>query len=90
MGQAFSLPGELVAYRSAQRWVEAIEPARMERTGTRLRQHGVYLITGDTGGIGLEIAEHLARTVQANRRVPRGRSIPSEENPGTARSPPTP
>jgi NAD(P)-dependent dehydrogenase (short-subunit alcohol dehydrogenase family)/acyl carrier protein len=30
-----------------------------------LRQGGVYLITGGTGGIGLEIAAHLARTVSA-------------------------
>ena len=30
-----------------------------------LRQQGVYLITGGLGGIGLAVAEHLARTVQA-------------------------
>jgi acyl transferase domain-containing protein/thioesterase domain-containing protein len=56
---------QLVAYRCEERWVESLEPARLERTGLRLRAHGVYLITGGTGGIGLEIAEHLARTMQA-------------------------
>jgi NAD(P)-dependent dehydrogenase (short-subunit alcohol dehydrogenase family)/acyl carrier protein len=30
-----------------------------------LRERGVYLITGGLGGIGLELAEYLARTVQA-------------------------
>jgi len=58
-------PTELVAYRGADRWVESLEPASIHRAATRLRQRGVYLITGGTGGIGLEIAEHLARTVQA-------------------------
>jgi len=56
---------QLVAYRGEDRWVESIEPSRVERAAPRLRQHGVYLITGGTGGIGIEIAEHLARTLQA-------------------------
>ena len=56
---------ELVAYRGADRWVESLEPVRMEHAGMRLRQGGVYVITGGTGGIGLEIAEHLARSVRA-------------------------
>ena len=58
-------PTELVAYRGVGRWLESLEPASIDRAATRLRQRGVYLITGGTGGIGLEIAEHLARTVQA-------------------------
>jgi len=55
----------LVAYRGADRWVETIEPVRVDHAGIRLRRHGVYLITGGTGGLGLEIAEHLARTMHA-------------------------
>ena len=58
-------PAELVAYRGEDRWLESLEPASMHRAATRLRPRGVYLITGGTGGIGLEMAEHLARTVQA-------------------------
>jgi acyl transferase domain-containing protein len=58
----------LVAYRANQRWVEAFEPVRLEATSgaqTRLRQEGVYLITGGLGGIGMEMAEHLAQTLRA-------------------------
>ncbi len=64
-GQAFSAPSDLVAYRGDDRWIETIEPAHADPTASRLRQQGVYLITGGTGGIGLVIAEHLARTVRA-------------------------
>ena len=57
----------VIAYRGNQRWVQTFEPARLEEAkGTpRLRQGGVYLITGGLGGIGLVLAEHLAKTVQA-------------------------
>lgn len=57
----------VVAYRGSYRWVPTFEPVRLETatTQTRLRQGGVYLITGGTGGIGLTIAEYLAETVQA-------------------------
>ena len=57
----------VIAYRGNQRWVQTFEPVRLEEAkGTaRLRQGGVYLITGGLGGIGLVLAEHLAKTVQA-------------------------
>jgi amino acid adenylation domain-containing protein len=55
-----------VAYRANQRWVQAFEPVRLEAAvGTRLRDEGVYLITGGLSGIGLELAKHLARTRRA-------------------------
>jgi acyl transferase domain-containing protein len=63
--QIFDGPFESVAYRGDERWVETIEPARIDRTATRWRRQGTYLITGGTGGIGIEIAENLARTLQA-------------------------
>ncbi|MDY7094445.1 MAG: SDR family NAD(P)-dependent oxidoreductase [Acidobacteriota bacterium] len=47
--------------------------------GSRLRRGGVYLLVGGLGGIGLSLAEHLARRWQA-RLVLVGRSDgPSEE-----------
>jgi non-ribosomal peptide synthase protein (TIGR01720 family) len=58
----------VVAYRNGKRWVQTFEPVRLrEMAGAPpcLREHGVYLITGGLGGVGLEIAEYLARTVQA-------------------------
>jgi NAD(P)-dependent dehydrogenase (short-subunit alcohol dehydrogenase family) len=57
----------IIAYRGNQRWVQTFEPVRLEEAkGTaRLRKGGVYLITGGLGDIGLVLAEHLAKTVQA-------------------------
>ena len=57
----------VVAYRDGQRWVQGFEPVRLDDGGSaaRLRERGVYMITGGLGGIGLEIAGYLARTVQA-------------------------
>ncbi|NES06058.1 MAG: SDR family NAD(P)-dependent oxidoreductase, partial [Okeania sp. SIO2F4] len=56
-----------VAYRNGRRWVETFEPLKLEKVSEnkRLREKGVYLITGGMGGIGLAIAEYLAETVQA-------------------------
>jgi acyl transferase domain-containing protein/acyl carrier protein len=58
----------IVAYRGKHRWVQTFEPVRLDGTKgrcRRLRQGGVYLITGGLGGIGLVLAEDLAQTVQA-------------------------
>ena len=56
-----------VVYRNSERWAESFEAASLhiQTSGTRLRQKGVYLIVGGLGGIGLVVAEHLARTVHA-------------------------
>ncbi|RCJ27415.1 polyketide synthase [Nostoc sp. ATCC 43529] len=59
---------KLIAYRGLNRWVQSFEPVRFEKAKIekpRLREKGVYLITGGLGGIGLVLAEYLARTVQA-------------------------
>lgn len=64
----------VVALRGNRRWVQNLEPAVLDdQTSTPWRAGGVYLITGGLGGIGLAIAEHLARNVQA-RLVLIGRS----------------
>lgn len=72
---------KIVAYRGLYRWVQSFEPVRLEKSGAispRLREKGVYLITGGLGGIGLVLAEYLAREVQA-RLVLIGRSaLPSK------------
>ncbi|MHC5819629.1 MAG: type I polyketide synthase [Nostoc sp.] len=59
---------KVIAYRGLNRWVQSFEPVRFDEVKVetpRLREGGVYLITGGLGGIGLAIAEYLARTVQA-------------------------
>jgi amino acid adenylation domain-containing protein len=58
----------LVAYRCGHRWVRTWEPVRLDRRGrpaVRLREGGVYLVTGGLGGIGLALAGFLAREARA-------------------------
>ena len=58
----------VIAYRGHHRWVQTFESLRLaDHAGCppRLREGGVYLITGGLGGIGLELAEYLAQTLQA-------------------------
>ena len=70
-------PGEppVVAYRGVHRWIQSLEPAPLDAApgAAGLRRHGVYVITGGLGGLGLVIARHLAEKVQA-RLVLIGRS----------------
>ncbi|AFZ23803.1 polyketide synthase family protein [Cylindrospermum stagnale PCC 7417] len=73
----------IIAYRGNYRWVQTFEPILLEKPAEdkiRFRQGGVYLITGGMGGIGLVLAEYLAKTVQA-KLVLLGRSLPSEDSP---------
>jgi len=58
----------IVALRGGQRWAQIFEPVSLHGEGRhtpRLREGGVYLITGGLGGIGLAMAHYLACTVQA-------------------------
>ena len=74
---------QVVAYRGHYRWVQTLEPIRLEKpkeATPRLREGGVYLITGGLGGIGLVLAKYLAETVRA-RLILTGRSafpVPGE------------
>ena len=64
-----SAPGDaIVAFRGNHRWVPTYAPVRLDPVidaVPRLRERGVYLITGGLGGIGLVLAEYLARAVKA-------------------------
>ncbi|HEV2852271.1 MAG TPA: amino acid adenylation domain-containing protein [Thermoanaerobaculia bacterium] len=66
-----------IAFRGHLRWVREYEPLPLPPLPAdslpRLRPGGVCLITGGLGGIGLELAEYLAREAQA-RLVLVGRS----------------
>ncbi|MTJ53555.1 SDR family NAD(P)-dependent oxidoreductase [Anabaena sp. UHCC 0253] len=58
----------IVAYRGHHRWVktfESVNIAEAENKISPLRQEGIYLITGGLGGVGLVVAEYLAKTVKA-------------------------
>lgn len=72
----------MVAIRDARRWVPDLAPvgASLPATGSGIRDHGVYLITGGLGAVGLEVAGFLARSHRA-RLVLTGRSeLPEPES----------
>lgn len=57
-----------VALRAGERWTLAYRSVReplAEGQATWLREGGVYLVTGGLGGLGLSIADHLARGYKA-------------------------
>ncbi|HEU4325734.1 MAG TPA: SDR family NAD(P)-dependent oxidoreductase [Roseiflexaceae bacterium] len=72
--------GTAVAYRGGQRLEQGLTPLPLEARPSRLRARGVYLLTGGLGGVGLTLAEHLARTVQARLAlIGRGGLPPREQ-----------
>lgn len=59
----FSEPLSRVAYREGRRYVEQLSKVNMshiQQEVTEIREGGVYVITGGSGGIGLEVAQYLA------------------------------
>jgi acyl transferase domain-containing protein len=73
----------LVAYRGKHRWIQSFEPLRLAAPShgrTRLRDSGVYLITGGLGGIGLALAEYLAQTAHAKLVLIGRSSFPDRDN----------
>jgi NAD(P)-dependent dehydrogenase (short-subunit alcohol dehydrogenase family) len=60
----------IVVYRNDYRWIQSVTPIRLpgpseNEKALSLRQEGVYLLTGGLGRVGLILARHLARSVQA-------------------------
>ncbi|MGN9786184.1 type I polyketide synthase [Nonomuraea sp. ZG12] len=73
------VPPSPVALRAGRRWVRGFEPVPLPPQDDPLRRHGVYVITGGLGGLGLTLAEDLARRAEA-RLVLLGRSgLPPRE-----------
>jgi acyl transferase domain-containing protein len=59
-------PDVMVAHRGGQRWVQAFEPIRPPGDGSdRLREEGVYLITGGLEPAGRALARYLAEKLGA-------------------------
>ena len=58
----------LIAYRGMGRWkqeFESIKPNVKNSRSIKLKDDGVYVITGGLGGIGVETAQYIAREVRA-------------------------
>ncbi|NIM15012.1 MAG: amino acid adenylation domain-containing protein [Candidatus Aminicenantes bacterium] len=76
---SFSLQSSerVIAYRGNYRWVETYKPVRLEEIDgavPRLKEKGVYLITGGLGNVGFILAKYLAKTYRA-RLILTGRTI---------------
>ncbi|MFF8811778.1 type I polyketide synthase [Streptomyces pactum] len=71
-----------LALRGRHWWVRDFDPVKLgEAAGTRLRDGGVYLITGGLGGVGLALAERIAAEVRQPVIGLLGRSgFPAEED----------
>jgi NAD(P)-dependent dehydrogenase (short-subunit alcohol dehydrogenase family)/acyl carrier protein len=72
----------LVAYRGGYRWILAMSPVELPAPAEQsvpLRERGVYLITGGTGGIGLAIARHLASSLSARLVLTSRSGLPAPE-----------
>jgi acyl transferase domain-containing protein len=76
----------IIAYRDGERWLPTFEPVELAATDTwraRLRQRGVYLITGGLGGLGQVFATLLAETVQAQLILVSRSGLPKKADWGT-------
>nr|ASV46953.1 hypothetical protein [uncultured bacterium] len=75
-------PSGVVAYRGGERYVESWAPIPADATpgaGAPIRERGVYLVTGGLGGIGLALAEHLARTARARLVLTARTALPARD-----------
>ena len=87
----FADPSEdVIAYRGQYRWRRKYQSvalpklsaasSSLQTTPTHLRERGVYLITGGTGGIGLTIAKYLAETCHAKLVLTKRSSFPERSS----------
>ncbi|HEX3044228.1 MAG TPA: type I polyketide synthase, partial [Bacillota bacterium] len=74
-------PEFLVAFRGGQRWRQVIEPIQLKKNGIQdwLKPGGTYLITGGLGGIGLTLAEYLAKKDRVKLVLTRRSFFPPRE-----------
>ncbi|HEU5382936.1 MAG TPA: SDR family NAD(P)-dependent oxidoreductase [Ktedonobacteraceae bacterium] len=75
----------VVALRGPHRWVQTFEQVRLPEQPAAtaqgvFRQRGIYLITGGLGGIGLAMADYLARTVQARLVLLGRKTLPPRDS----------
>ncbi len=75
----------VIALTQAGRWVRRMSalplpPAAAEMQADWVRDGGVYLLTGGLGGIGLEVAEHLARSAPVKLALMGREALPAESD----------
>jgi acyl transferase domain-containing protein/acyl carrier protein len=71
-----------VAYRGTRRLVRGFDPVKLGpncKVVRKLKHKGVYVITGGFGGVGLSIAEHLARSFAAKLVLASRTALPARD-----------
>ncbi len=72
-----------VALREGQRYIEEfsmVNLANLPDQELKIKEEGVYIITGGTGGIGLEIGKWLAQKNKVNLALINRSALPKREN----------
>ncbi len=71
-----------VAYRNGERYVERLREAALEPDEEQpgLREGGGYVITGGTGGLGLEIGKQMSRMSRVRLHLIGRRGLPAREH----------
>ncbi|NLW47675.1 MAG: KR domain-containing protein [Firmicutes bacterium] len=67
---------KIIAFRGKRRWLPNYEQIQLKELHKPLRREGVYLVTDDSNGIGLLIAEYLVKTCQAKVILIENKSFP--------------
>jgi NAD(P)-dependent dehydrogenase (short-subunit alcohol dehydrogenase family) len=73
--------GDVIAYRGKHRWIRKYERVHLPAPAAipkRLKERGVYLITGGAGGIGMAVAKYLAETCRARLILTKKTAVQSE------------
>ncbi len=71
-------PPSNFAVRNGLLWELQVEPLQLaETSNSRIRERGIYLITGGLGSMGLAFAEYLARTARARLILASRSGLPS-------------
>ena len=72
-----------IAYRNGERYVEVFAEIdikdNIEKNNLAIKDNGVYVITGGTGGIGREVARYISRAVKAIIVLAGRREVPGKE-----------
>lgn len=72
----------LIAYRDGSRYLEEIRDIDMgyeEPKNIEIKDDGVYIITGGTGGMGIEVSKHLASFKNVNIALINRSELPPQE-----------
>jgi thioesterase domain-containing protein/NAD(P)-dependent dehydrogenase (short-subunit alcohol dehydrogenase family) len=77
-----------VALRGRDRWIRRFDAVALPEGSAAawVRPGGVYLVTGGLGGLGMAVAEHLARSANAKIVLVGRSALPGDERAGALRA----